>query len=69
MVGKLYTRDDKVYILLKTSLGYTALCITDLTCFGVPRTKASAAIDGLIPMGLKVNLKHSEMIDADIDCC
>jgi len=67
MMGKLYTHDEKVYVILKTSLGYAALCITDLTCFGVPRKTIGAAIDGLTPTGLQVDLQKSQMIDVQID--
>ena len=65
--GNLYKHDGQVYVLLNTPLGWLALCLSDLHCFGVPRRRVEAAIDGLIPLGLTLSMRDSVMIDAEID--
>ena len=67
MIGKLYTDDGNVYVLLKTALGFIALDVVTLQCFGVPRGNIEDAIDGLQPTGLKLDLSKSRMIDNDLD--
>ena len=67
MNGDLFKHDGSIYVLLSTPLGYIALDIADLSCFGVPRKNAKDVVDGLTPTGLRLNLKQSKMIDALID--
>ena len=65
--GDLFKQEGSIYVLLSTPLGFIAIDISDLTCFGVPRKKAEDAVDGLTPTGLRLNLKQSKMIDPEID--
>jgi len=64
--GDIYRHGESTYVLLSTSLGWMAFDIATLTAFGVPRKNVRDAIDGLKPTGLKLNLKHSKMVDSDI---
>ena len=69
MVGRLYRfrADNDIYVLINTSLGYVALCITDLTCFGTPKKTITEAVDGLDDTGLQLDLKRSQLIDPDLN--
>ena len=66
-IGNLFIDDDLTYVLINTSLGYVALCITDLTCYGTPKPTKEEAVEGMKPTGMKLDMKRSRLIDPDVD--
>jgi hypothetical protein len=66
-IGNLFIDDGLTYVLINTSLGYVALGISDLTCFGTPKLTKEEAVDGMKPTGMVLNMKRSRLIDPDLE--
>ena len=62
-IGELYKDfdDGEIYVIMKTSLGYVAMCLTTLQYWGVPREDIRDCVGGLCSTGLMLDLKNSKM--------
>jgi len=60
-IGELYKDidDAEIYVIMKTSLGYVAISLTTLHCWGVPRKDIRDCVGGLCSTGLMLDMKNS----------